>query len=70
MSAEKIQNHEKDNLAALIPHKVGEKSSDRVDINILLARVIKQKKEENKTNLVFIALFAAIISTLLIILSF
>ena len=70
MSAEKIQNHEKNNLSALITPKASEKSSKRVDINILLARVIKEKKEENKTNLIFIGLFAAIISTLIIILSF
>ena len=48
MSTEKILSNEKKDLAALITPEASEKSINRVDINVLLARVIKEKKEEIK----------------------
>ena len=45
-------------------------TSGRVDINDLLARVRKEKNQENKTNLVFFVLFAGLILVVGLLLSF
>ena len=46
------------------------KQGARVDINHLIARVRKQKSDENKTAMLFFGLFAALFSTIIIILMF
>ena len=68
MSAEK---HRKEGLTALMTLEASKnKSSGRVDINDLLARVRKEKQEENKVNIVFFSLFASLILVVGLILSF
>ena len=52
------------------PDVGNDKHSGRVDINNLLARVRKKQTEENKVNLVFFALFAALVLIVGILLSF
>jgi hypothetical protein len=70
MSQEKI-DIEQQNLNPLVTPKVIEKKlSGRVDINHLIARVRKQKSAENKTAMLFFGLFAALFSTIIIILMF
>ena len=60
MSAEKINKEQ--NPTTLITPGVNEvKFTRTVDINSLLARARIQKKEENKVNLIFFFLFAALI---------
>tara|TARA_B100000795_G_scaffold195794_1_gene149917 strand:+ start:1728 stop:1943 length:216 start_codon:yes stop_codon:yes gene_type:complete len=71
VSAEKIVNNRKENLTAMMtPMTSKSKSSGRVDINHLLARVRKEKQEENKINIVFFSLFASLILVVGLILSF
>tara|TARA_B110000971_G_C19677405_1_gene349490 strand:+ start:253 stop:462 length:210 start_codon:yes stop_codon:yes gene_type:complete len=60
MSAEKILS-EKLNPSTLNVLEEKNKRSSRVDINHLLERVRKEKQKENKTNLVFFGLFAALV---------
>ena len=60
MSAEKILS-EKVNPSTLNVLEEKNKRSSRVDINHLLERVRKEKQKENKTNLVFFGLFAALV---------
>tara|TARA_B110000967_G_C18710282_1_gene472351 strand:- start:376 stop:585 length:210 start_codon:yes stop_codon:yes gene_type:complete len=60
MSAEKIINTEQNSLTSNTPKEVME-DSGVVDINHLLARVRNEKKEENKVNMIFFGLFAALI---------
>jgi Pyruvate/2-oxoacid:ferredoxin oxidoreductase gamma subunit len=60
MSAEKILS-EKFNPSTLNVLEEKNKRSSRVDINHLLERVRKEKQKENKTNLVFFGLFAALV---------
>ena len=60
MSAEKILS-EKFNSSTLNVLEEKNKRSSRVDINHLLERVRKEKQKENKTNLVFFGLFAALV---------
>ena len=60
MSAEKILS-EKFNPSTLNDLEEKNKRSSRVDINHLLERVRKEKQKENKTNLVFFGLFAALV---------
>ena len=70
MSAEKIISEEQ-NLATLQTPKVADEVlSGRVDINKLLARVRKEKRQENKVNLIFFGLFTSLILIVGIILSF
>ena len=69
MSTEKFDstNHSFQNpLTAPLKDK---KVSDRVDINVLLARINAEKKKENKINLVFFGLFACVVMVVGIILS-
>ena len=61
MSAEKIINREQKTSTSNTPQVDGSSSSGIVDINDLLARVRSEKQEENKINLIFFGLFAALI---------
>ena len=70
MSAEKILITEQDSINSLTTPKISEvKFSGRVDINTLLARARKKERQENKVNLVFFGLFAALILVVGILLS-
>ena len=60
MSAEKIIYTEQKSSTLNTPKEVME-GSGVVDINHLLARVRSKKQEENKINLIFFGLFAALI---------
>ena len=72
MSTEKIIKREINDLPPLeTPEKSEEvSSSGRVDINVLLNRVRKEKEKENLTNLVFVGLTSCLIIVAGIILSF
>tara|TARA_B110000967_G_C18358989_1_gene304986 strand:- start:41 stop:259 length:219 start_codon:yes stop_codon:yes gene_type:complete len=72
MSAEKIISKEINSLPpSTTPIKSEEVlSSGRVDINDLLARVRKQQKKDNFSNLIFVGMFIALILVFGIILSF
>jgi|TARA_B110000091_G_C13517695_1_gene351144 hypothetical protein len=71
MSTEKIiKANEKDVEFFMNPQNSNKKSSGRVDINNLLARVRLKNAQERKTNLIFFSLFAALIFVLITILSF
>ena len=72
MSAEKIIDIKKENTIILkTPEEVNKrKTSGRVDINILMARARHVQRKENKINLVFLGLFAALILVVGTILSF
>ena len=72
MSAEKIIDIKEENTIIL---KTAEevdkkKTSGRVDINTLMARARNEQRKENKTNLIFLGLFAALIPVVGTILSF
>jgi hypothetical protein len=71
VSTEKLINTEQQKFTSLVTPEVEvKKMSARVDINELLARVRKEKKKENKLNMVFFSLFASLILVVGIILSF
>jgi hypothetical protein len=72
MSTEKIITTEANDLPPLETPEMSEEvsSSGRVDINILLNRVRKEKEKENLTNLVFVGLTSCLIIVAGIILSF
>ena len=71
MSAEKIINHEQQELTPLMTSEGGEQAiKTRVDINDLIKRVREEKKKENKINIVFFSLFASLIFVVGLILSF
>jgi len=70
MSAEKITIDKKEDLSTLIAPKAIAKSSGRVDINDLLARVRKGREKENRINLIFFGLICTLILVVGIILSF
>ncbi|MDC1279883.1 hypothetical protein N8Z07_01065 [Pelagibacteraceae bacterium] len=70
MSAEKITSNEQNLVPSATPKFKEKMFSGRVDINDLLARVRKEEHNKNKTNLIFISLFASLILITLIILSF
>ena len=70
MSTEKIIINGKDDLAALITSKTDKKSSGRVDINNLIARVRLEKQKENKTNMIFLSLVVCLLVIVGTILSF
>ena len=72
MSTEKIIKREINDLPPLeSPEKSEEvSSSGRVDINVLLNRLRKEKEKENLTNLVFVGLTSCLIIVAGIILSF
>jgi len=72
MSTEKIITTEVNDLPPLETSEMSEEvsSSGRVDINILINRVRKEKEKETKTNLVFGALIVCLIFVVGLILSF
>ena len=70
MSAEKIFQEVQDIADLKTPQLTKVTSSGRVDINNLLARVRKEKRKENKINLIFIGMIIVIICIIGIILSF
>ena len=71
MSTEKIINTDTQNLTGLTTLKtVVSKRAARVDINHLLARVRKEKENENKINLIFFGLFLAVVIVAGVILTF
>ena len=61
MSTEKIIISGKEDLATLMTSKTGRKSSGRVDINNLIARVRLEKQKENKTNMIFVSLIVCLV---------
>jgi len=62
MSAEKIISVDEKNFSAKeSSEEFAKTSSPVVDINQLLARVRTEKQEENKVNLIFIVLLAALV---------
>ena len=61
MSTEKIITNGKEDLATLMTSKTGMKSSGRVDINNLIARVRLEKQKENKTNMIFVSLIVCLV---------
>ena len=69
MSTEKITINRKEDFANLMTSKTGMKSSGRVDINNLLARVRVKQQKEKQTNMVFFALFVTLIVVVGILLS-
>ena len=69
MSTEKITINGKEDLATLMTSETGKKSSGRVDINNLIARVRLEKQKENKTTLVFLGLIISLFIVVGIILS-
>ena len=70
MSTEKIIINGKDDLATLMTSETGKKSSGRVDINNLIARVRLEKQKENKTNMIFLSLVVCLLVIVATILSF
>jgi len=70
MSTEKIITNGKEDLATLMTSKTGMKSSGRVDINNLIARVRLEKQKENKTNMIFLSLVVCLLVIVATILSF
>ena len=69
MSAEKIVATEQNPISFKTPKLNVNEFSGRVDINKLIARVRKEKEEENRTNLVIFSIFAALILIVGVILS-
>ena len=70
MSTEKIITNGKEDLATLMTSETGKKSSGRVDINNLIARVRLEKQKENKTNMIFLSLVVCLLVIVATILSF
>ena len=71
MSTENIKNTNEENQMPLNTSEVfARNATRRVDINHLIARVRKEQSAENKSNLIFIGLFVALILIVGIILSF
>tara|TARA_B100000780_G_scaffold69191_1_gene45871 strand:+ start:2264 stop:2476 length:213 start_codon:yes stop_codon:yes gene_type:complete len=70
MNAEKISNNDETNIPLNTPELNETISSGRVDINHLLARVRKQEKIDNKTNLIFVFMLATFVLIIGILLSF
>ena len=69
MSAEKVVATDQNPLSFKDPKLNISDFSGRVDINKLIARIRKEKEEENRTNLVIFALFVALILIVGVILS-
>ena len=70
MSTEKISINGKNDFATLMTSKAGKKSSGRVDINNLIARVRMEKQKEKKTNIIFLSLVVCLLVIVATILSF
>ena len=70
MSTEKLINTEQQNFSSLATPEVEEKKATaRVDINDLIARVRKEKKQENKINIFFFVVVSSLVLVVGIILS-
>ena len=70
MSTEKLINTEQQNFSSLATPEVEEKKvTARVDINDLIARVRKEKKQENKINIFFFVVVSSLVLVVGIILS-
>ena len=69
MSTEKIYNEAPNPSTVIAPEADKGNFSGTVDINLLLARVRSKKQEENKINLIFFGLFAALLLIVGILLS-
>ena len=70
MSTEKLINTEQQNFSSLATPEVEEKKATaRVDINDLIARVRKEKKQENKINIFFFLVVSSLVLVVGIILS-
>ena len=71
MSTERIISTEEEKITTLkVPELKKEVFTSRVDINYLLARVRKEEKKDNFTNLLFFGFFVALVAISGIILSF
>ena len=70
MSTEKLINTEQQSFCSLATPEVEEKKvTARVDINDLIARVRKEKKQENKINIFFFLVVSSLVLVVGIILS-
>ena len=70
MSTEKIIKKKQIPSTSMTSEESRGKTSSRVNINHLIARVKEQEKKENKTNLIYLSLFGVLILSVGIILSF
>jgi hypothetical protein len=70
MSTEKIIKKKQIRSTSMTSEESRGKTSSRVNINHLIARVKEQEKKENKTNLIYLSLFGVLILSVGIILSF
>jgi len=71
MILNKIIPTKKEDPMVLKIHEINpQKTTGRVDINHLIARVRKKKNEENRSNLVFFCFFAILVLVSGILLSF
>ena len=70
MSTEKIIKKKQIPSTSMTSEESRGKTSSRVNINHLIARVKEQEKKENKTNLIYLSLFGVLILSIGIILSF
>jgi len=70
MSTEKIIKKKQIPSTSMTSEESKGKTSSRVNINHLIARVKEQEKKENKTNLIYLGLFGVLIFSVGIILSF
>ena len=71
MSTERIINTDTKNLTGFTtPETVVRKRTARVDINHLLARVRKEKEDQNNINLIFFGFFLAVVIVAGVILTF
>jgi len=71
MSTERIISTEEEKITTLkVPELKKEVFTSRVDINYLLARVRKEEKKDNFTNLLFFGFLVALVIISGIILSF
>jgi hypothetical protein len=70
MSTEKIIKKKQIPSTSMTSEESKGKTSSRVNINHLIARVKEQEKKENKTNLIYLSLFGVLILSVGIILSF
>ena len=65
-----IKTKKKDSMVLETPEINPQKTTGRVDINHLIARVRKKQNQENRSNLVFFGFFAILVLVSVILLSF
>ena len=65
-----IKTKKKDSMVLETPEINHQKTTGRVDINHLIARVRKKQNQENRSNLVFFGFFAILVLVSGILLSF